>query len=151
MRVVDPYEDRFYTPHDLQTKRKRGKKHVKQKRLTDYFLKVRFKVPMELDPSIPHWQRHMHYVEDWSPNLEGPEGVRDEVEVTVLGWREHYHKDAEQPAYRVCVWGGDDTGYERDFHFTETEPLWLVLMVLNDFPEPLTKEWLREVVGMYGA
>jgi hypothetical protein len=151
MRVVDPYADTYNPDHDWRQTRKRGKKKSKNVRRTDYFLKVRFKVPMELPDDIPHWERHKHYVDDWAPNLKGSEGIEDEVEVTVLGWREHYHEDAEQPAYRVCVWGGDDLGYERDYHFTETEPLWLVLMVLNDFPEPLTKEWLCDVVGMSPA
>jgi hypothetical protein len=153
MRVVDPYEDRFNPERDwrsLHKTKKRRKKRQKPQRLTDYFLKVRCKVPVEpSDDLVPPYHQE-RYVDDWAPNLRGPEGRRDEVEVTVLGWRKFYYDDAAEPAFRVCVWGGDDLGYERDFHFTETTPEWLVKMVL-DFPEPLTKDYLIEQVGMWPA
>jgi hypothetical protein len=145
VRVVDPHSDRWEPERDEVRRRRGRKKHKVPRRTIDHFLKVRFKVPVD-EPDDGG-----RFLDDWAPNLRGAEGVRDEVEVTVLGWREHYHDDAEQPAYRVCVWGGDDLGYERDFYFTETEPTWLVLMVLEAFPEPLTKSWLRDVVGMVPA
>lgn len=144
-RVVDPHSDRWEPERDEVRKRRGRKKHKVPKRRVDTFLKVRFKVPIEVD------EGDERFLDDWAPNLRGPEGVCDEVEITVLGWRENYSVEATQPAYRVCVWGGDDFGLERDFMFEEVEPLWLVLLVLNDFPEPLTKDWLRNVVGMWGA
>ena len=153
-RIIDPYADRFDPDCDWRMVNKRGKKRRVKKsprRLTDYFLKVRFKVPSEPCDDLTPPHHHGRYDDDWAPNLEGPDGVRDEVEVTVLGWRNNYRDDADEPAYRVCVWGGDDLGLERDFMYAETEPLWLVLMVLEAFPEPLTKDWLVDVVGMVGA
>ena len=138
MRVLDPHEPRF-----PRITRKRGKKKSPE-RVVDTFFKCRMKVPVD-EPDDGG-----RFLDDWAPNLTGPEGIDDEVEVTVLGWIKYYSSDAEQPAFRVCVWGGDDLGLERDFHFDETEPLWLVQMVL-DFPEPLTKDYLIDKVGMWGA
>lgn len=142
MRVLDPSEPRFPPPA-----RRRGKK--KPERVVDAFFKCRMLVPSHPDDFdwLLDWGL---FDEDWAPNLPGPSGRLEEVEVTVLGWREYYSDDAEQPAFRVSVRGGDDLGYERDFHFTETEPAWLVQMVL-DFPEPLTKDYLINQVGMWPA
>ncbi len=83
----------------------------------------------------------------WSPNLVGSDGQEDEVQVSIIGWSNHYK--AGQLAYRISVWGGDDTGLERDYLYEETTPTDLFRLVLS-FPESLTKSWLREQ-GFYGA
>lgn len=40
--------------------------------------------------------------EDWHPTIDG------KVDVTLFGW--------DNGTWRVCVWGGDDTGMEIDLH-----------------------------------
>lgn len=49
--------------------------------------------------------------DDWCPTLE--DGT---VEVQVM--RLHSYTPKDKPAIRTCVWGGDDTGMERDEYFT---------------------------------
>ena len=45
--------------------------------------------------------KHVLSNEDWYPTLEG------KVRVSLIGWSDG--------AWRVCVWGGDDFGLERDW------------------------------------
>ena len=120
MRVIDAHESRF-----PPSPKKRGRKKHKEQTV-DRFLQCRMKT-----------------ADDWYPNLTGPEGKEDEVQVTVLGWRKHYDPEDESPAFRVCVWGGDDFGLERDFSYSETTPLELVQFVLW-MPQPVTQQWLRD-------
>ena len=133
MRVLDPH-----TPLHPPSGKKRGRKEP----TIDYFFKGRMKVPVDT-PEGPG-----RFLDDWAPNLVGPEGVHDEVEVAILGWRTHYKENATEPAYRVCVWGGDDLGMECDYHWIETTPLVLLRMVLL-WPEPLTKTFLRSIGFKY--
>lgn len=79
--------------------------------------------------------------DDWYPNLEGPDGVMDEVQVGIIGWNQHYNKG--ETAYRIHVWGGDDCGMERDYKYEEITPQEMFELVML-FPEPLTKDWLEK-------
>ena len=85
--------------------------------------------------------------DDWAPNLESADGTPDEVDVTILGWGWEYEEG--KVAYRVCVWGGDDFGYERDYKFEETNPTELVKFVLS-WPSVVNRSWL-ELQGFYPA
>ena len=48
---------------------------------------------------------------------------------------------------RICVWGNDDCGMEKDFELSENEKIRLkeikqILKEANDLPNPLNKDWL---------
>jgi hypothetical protein len=51
--------------------------------------------------------------DDWYGNYKvaGDQRVSDLVEVTFM----NLYPGSESPAWRVCVWGNDDFGLERDF------------------------------------
>ncbi len=144
MRVLDPHE-----PLHPPSSKKRGRKKSKQPPI-DYFFKARMKVPTNVEGLEAYTVMGERFLDDWAPNLAGPEGKLDEVEVSILGWRKLYGSKSEHASYRVAVWGGDDLGYERDYMFDETTPEKLVRMVL-DFPEPLTKKYLVNELGFWHA
>ena len=122
MRVLDPATP-LHAPRPSRKKKK-------PQRFRRYF-KCRVKVPV----SNPVDKDGNRYDNDWAPNCLGPEGVRDEVEVSIRG-------DYMEAVYRITIWGDDDLGYEREYSHDETTVETLVRYVLS-FPEPLTFEWLK--------
>ncbi len=82
--------------------------------------------------------------DDWCPSytLEGREG--NLVEVSFIKLRAHY---GDTP-WRVCVWGADDMGLERDYK-TESEA-WVVFLQVIGW-EDVTQERLIKELGFYGA
>lgn len=66
--------------------------------------------------------------DDWYPNW--PRGT---VKCSLL--------DLRDKAVRVCVWGADDCGMERDYPHDEGDAACYLYLNL---PNPVTKQWLTE-------
>ena len=68
--------------------------------------------------------KYLPAVEDWYPSFQC---VRCSIMPLSTGQT------------RVCVWGADDTGMERDFDTPEAAKA-----VYEEIPSPVTREWLEE-------
>lgn len=79
--------------------------------------------------------------DDWYPNYE-----KDTVKCSVFCIRGAVLKRGNRslrartkPIYKVCIWGKDDTGMEREFSsLSGAENMY------NNLPNPITKSWLLE-------
>ncbi len=70
-------------------------------------------------------------IDDWYPNHP-----RDTVECSLLELRDG--------KFRVCVWGADDYGVERDFLVqSDAEEMY------NKLPNPVDKQWLNDNLFVY--
>jgi hypothetical protein len=79
-----------------------------------------------------HFQRphvlggtYLPTTDDWYPNFE-----RNTVECSLLKLRDGM--------FRVCIWGADDTGMERDF-----ESQMDAKAMFKALPNPVTRDWLK--------
>lgn len=85
--------------------------------------------------------------DDWYPNR-----IRNTVEISVY---EYTIPDKHNNlTIRVCVWGDDDFGLEKDMFFPNSnekeKALKEILREVDDFPNPLNQDWLRDR-GFYNA
>ncbi len=77
--------------------------------------------------------------DNWYPNFE-----RNTVLVRVSEWI-NASKDSKY-MFRVSVWGADDDGMERDTFVSKKERVEFreaLLKEVDNFPNPLNKDWLK--------
>lgn len=93
----------------------------------------------------PYIKKHADFFlptqDDWHPNF-----LRNTVRIRVY---ESLFVRKSVLCYwaRICVWGNDDCGMEKDFELSENEKIRLkeikqILKEANDLPNPLNKDWL---------
>lgn len=79
--------------------------------------------------------------DDWHPCWN-----EDEVKVSVIRMKRLRKSEGlEERGWRICLWGADDDGMERDFDKGDDgEDLRDILEEALSIPEPITKSWLRQ-------
>lgn len=77
--------------------------------------------------------KYIATTEQWYPTSNGM------VKVSLL--------ELSNRLWRVCVWGGDDFGLEKDFPHTERQAAKKLFHKINDYT---TQAWMREQ-GMHNA
>lgn len=70
--------------------------------------------------------------EDWHPTING------ELKMSVM----KYKTDEKNKLNRICIWGGDDFGMDRDFMDFESVTFDDMKKIANEIPEPITVNWL---------
>lgn len=90
---------------------------------------------------IKHAEFFLPTQDNWYPNF-----LRDTVRVRVYETLSVRHLVCKYWA-RICVWGADDTGMEKDFELSfdeETRKAQIkeILKEANNLPNPLNKDWL---------
>ena len=88
---------------------------------------------------IRHREFHYPTSDDWYPNFP-----RNCVRVSVMEWK---GKKEDFITFRVAVWGEDDFGMEYDLFIIPSEKemvLNRILKEVDNFPNPLTKLYLKE-------
>lgn len=75
--------------------------------------------------------------EDWYPTING------ELQMSVMRTK---WDDPDKPAHwsfiRICIWGGDDFGLEKDYAI-DAVTFEEALEEADNIPEPVTREWLQ--------
>ena len=89
-------------------------------------------------------EKKVEAVEDWYPCFEN-HTVR--VKLTEYVEPVDAARRATRPAFRLSVWGADDTGMERDARCDPKERDELRATLLAEWdqiPSPLSRSWLKE-------
>lgn len=85
---------------------------------------------------IERYETYYPTSDDWAPNFP-----RNTVRIAVMLW-------SSLTLVRVCIWGADDVGMEKDIVVLPSSANSIfeqqILFVNNNLPNPLTKEWLLD-------
>jgi len=70
--------------------------------------------------------------EDWYPTVNG------ELKMSVM----KYNAGKANKLNRICIWGGDDFGMDRDFEDFDSITFDEMKEIADNIPEPITVKWL---------
>jgi hypothetical protein len=93
----------------------------------------RFLNPKEWIVDVPNfrWYCFCETPDDWYPTCGGV------VKLTVVKLLKTY--DRQKEGVRICIWGGDDFGLEKDLDI----PFDAAIVQADLIPVPITQAWLR--------